>query len=146
MHGGSLTAQSEGKDKGSTFTLALPLSAVGPVAGTPVTSVDTTPVTSITTSPPTASFSSPAHCQHSQLFIMVVEDNETTLMILSRMLGTKHRVVTARSCEEARHVVMGLPRDSIDLLLSDLGLPDGHGCELLSELRGECTPTTAKTS
>ncbi len=69
---------------------------------------------------------------------MLVEDNETTQMIMSRMLSANHRVVTARSCEEAQRVVTLLPKDSVDLLLSDLGLPDGHGCELLPKLRGIC--------
>ncbi len=75
----------------------------------------------------------------SKLFIMLVEDNETTRMVMQRMLSGKHRVVSARSCEEARQVVAALPADSVDLLLSDMGLPDGHGSELLPQLRGMCT-------
>ncbi len=70
------------------------------------------------------------------LFILLVEDNEATRLIIQRMLRGKHRVVSARSCEEARQVVAALPSDSVDLLMSDMGLPDGHGSELLPQLRG----------
>jgi CheY-like chemotaxis protein len=41
-------------------------------------------------------------------------------------------VLTAGSLEEARN---RLAAGGIALLVSDLGLPDGDGCELMSELR-----------
>ncbi len=133
LHGGSLVAQSNGPNRGSTFTLSLPLAHSlldEPTSATPP------PIVSISSLPHV----SPHHMPTSkQLFILLVEDNETTRMIMLRMLGAKHHVVTARSCEEAQRVVALLPNDSVDLLLSDMGLPDGHGSELLPKLRGMCT-------
>jgi CheY-like chemotaxis protein len=66
------------------------------------------------------------------LTILLVEDHADTRKLLQRVLGgLGHRTVAVASCADAR-AVDNMP---INLVLSDLGLPDGDGIELLRELK-----------
>lgn len=63
------------------------------------------------------------------LRIFVVEDHADTLKWLELYLQhCGHTVFTARTMQEA---LSGLPRAKVDVLISDIGLPDGDGWELL---------------
>ena len=67
------------------------------------------------------------------LTVFVVENHEDTralLRLMLEMLG--HRVVSARSMKEA---LERLPAANCDVLISDIGLPDGDGWELMRRLR-----------
>jgi CheY-like chemotaxis protein len=64
--------------------------------------------------------------------ILLVEDNIDTLRLLSRLLrGMGHDVRPASSVQEARRQASS----EFDLLISDIGLPDGSGWELMRQLR-----------
>lgn len=63
-----------------------------------------------------------------QLAILLVEDHEDSLRALSRILGKHHVVSTATSVREALAVA---ERSRFDLLISDLGLPDGSGADIM---------------
>jgi CheY-like chemotaxis protein len=68
--------------------------------------------------------------------LLVVEDHEPTLRVLARLLTSSgHTVVTASSVAEARRCVREQP---VDFVISDLGLPDGNGIELMKGLRDSC--------
>jgi DNA-binding response OmpR family regulator len=63
--------------------------------------------------------------------IMLVEDNQDTLRFLALVLRHRgHTVHTAASLAEAR---VEAARD-LDLVISDIELPDGTGLELMREL------------
>ncbi len=65
------------------------------------------------------------------LRIFVVEDDRDTSRQLRRYLEKQgHKVAAAASVEEA---LRGLEYDSYDVLLSDIGLPDGDGWALLEQ-------------
>jgi PAS domain S-box-containing protein len=116
MHGGELSAASEGKDRGSTFRLEL-ASAPEPA------SIEEVP-------PPTVK-SGPAH---RPLKILLVEDNKETLRYLSWILAQHHhRVLTADSMSAALDAAS---EESFDLVISDIELPDGSGLELMQRLGG----------
>ena len=66
------------------------------------------------------------------LRVLVVEDHEPTRKLLARLLSRRNHVVTtAGGAAEARSLAQDA---SFDLLMTDLGLPDGSGCELMEEL------------
>lgn len=68
------------------------------------------------------------------LRILLVDDHEHSLAALSRLLkGAGHAVTAAGSFVDA--VAAGGRMPAIDLLLSDIGLPDGNGCDLLRLLK-----------
>ena len=67
------------------------------------------------------------------LQIFFVENHADTLKWLTlylKQLG--HTVVTAQSVEEALRI---LPATSCEVLISDIGLPDGDGWQLMEKLR-----------
>ena len=64
---------------------------------------------------------------------MVVEDHSPTLQVMAMLLTREgYQVVTATSIAEA---LAAADRDPFDLVISDLGLPDGNGTQLMEQLR-----------
>lgn len=110
--GGRIWAASEGAGKGSTLTVAFPITADIPrheVVGKQSQRLPGAP-----------------------LSILLVDDHEDTLAALSRLLRRlKYRVTTAGSITSA---LRAAEREQIDLLISDIGLPDGSGNELMRQL------------
>jgi DNA-binding response OmpR family regulator len=71
--------------------------------------------------------------QQGRLKILLVEDHVDTLEAVRDFLVThQHAVTISRTMKEA---VRFAKRDSFDLLITDLCLPDGDGWELLSRMR-----------
>jgi CheY-like chemotaxis protein len=65
--------------------------------------------------------------------VLLVEDHAPTRAALkSLLLRSRFDVVTAANAAEARAVVQQGP---FDLFVSDIGLPDGNGYELMREFR-----------
>jgi CheY-like chemotaxis protein len=65
--------------------------------------------------------------------VLLVEDHEETLAILAKLLRRlRYDVTTASSIKAALKAAADKP---FDLLISDLGLPDGLGYELMRSLR-----------
>jgi PAS domain S-box-containing protein len=121
--GGTLSAFSEGKGKGSTFTARMPTVAVAPHHETAAAPA---PAAAAEQFPATAG-------SQEQLRILVVEDDEPTRQVMARLLGKLgYDTVTASSKASA---IEAASRNSFDLLISDLGLPDGSGHELMRQIR-----------
>ena len=117
-HGGRLLAASPGKNQGATFTLELPTVDAPP------------PRLEANSSVPEEGSSTEST---GSLRILLVEDNLDTLRIMARLLARRgHQVATADSICEAIRVAEGA---EFDLLISDLGLPDGSGLDLIRRLR-----------
>lgn len=120
MHGGSLSATSEGRDQGATLTLRLPI-LTGPRPATP---------------PP-----APLHQPTRRTKVMVVDDHEPTLRMMSRLLRSLgHEVTSADSAEAALKLAK---TECPDLLISDIGMPNQSGWALLEELRRACSTAPA---
>jgi signal transduction histidine kinase/CheY-like chemotaxis protein len=116
-HGGTVTVHSAGKGRGATFTVELPLADVPVLA-------------------PQAQRPAPKARPAAQpLAVLLVEDHEPTLKVLAKLLRRAgHTVTGAASVASARAAAQ---QRKFDLLLSDLGLPDGSGLELMRELRAD---------
>jgi CheY-like chemotaxis protein len=68
------------------------------------------------------------------LRVLLVDDHHESLRSLARLLRHEgHTVITAHSVAGALALVSG--QQPVDLLISDVGLPDGDGCKLLARLR-----------
>lgn len=116
LHGGRVEAHSEGPGKGACFTICLP----GATQETPGAEPDAA--------------GGGTHDAEAQqpLRLLVVEDHEQSLHVLSRLLtGGGHSVVGAGTKAEA--LVQANQRE-FDAVISDLGLPDGTGHELMKIL------------
>src|SRR5260221_553855 len=69
------------------------------------------------------------------LKILVVEDHADTARVMQRLLRESgHEVATAASMSAALRV---LEEAVVDLVISDLGLPDGNGLDLMREIGRE---------
>ena len=67
-------------------------------------------------------------------YLLLVDDDEDQLRLFKTLLEarTKHHVVAASSALEAREI---LHQIHIDLVISDINMPDMNGTELVSTLR-----------
>jgi len=123
LHGGSVSAESAGPGRGSTFFLRIPLAAdrPEPVRNEPV---DAGPVTLKGVS------------------VLVVDDNADGREMLSTVLqeyGAKVKsVATAREALELLQDARFKP----DVLISDLAMPDADGYDLIRQLRTSPNKTT----
>lgn len=126
-HGGTLAAQSEGHGYGATFVVTLPLPAV-PVAKSPVNAHgDLSPASPATKTGPhlaTIAFKT----------ILLVEDHEPTRKTLETLLRRRHFVVTSSGSLAGARGLAAAQR--FDVLISDIGLPDGTGFDLMNEMKG----------
>jgi two-component system CheB/CheR fusion protein len=68
------------------------------------------------------------------LCILLVDDHEASALPLARLLRAEgHVVTTAHTVTGA--MVLAAGQRNMDLLISDIDLPDGDGCDLLNRLR-----------
>jgi len=109
-HGGSITVRSEGRGRGTCFTVEF----------------GTADVQSGESAAPQANETA----SHEEwIRILLVDDHEDTRTIL-RMLLERHgyRVSVAASVKDALKLAL---EEEFDLLVSDIGLPDGSGLDLI---------------
>jgi PAS domain S-box-containing protein len=118
LMGGTISARSEGAGKGSTFTISLPALPEGALDRK-----------STTETPERAS---------GGLKILLVEDHADTARALVRLLERRGYSVRAAGTMAAGLSAIG--EESFDLLICDIGLPDGTGLDLIQQVR-----RTAKT-
>jgi signal transduction histidine kinase len=132
-HGGTIIAQSAGSNLGATFTIRLPLSQ----SATATVAVDL--VGGKGTEAPRAAEFGHAH-------LLLVEDHPDTAQVMARMLRRAgFQVTAARSLaqalaetEAARKTIDQSGRTRpVRLVISDLGLPDGTGYDLMRKLRAD---------
>ncbi len=111
--GGTLTAQSDGRDRGSTFILSMQTLSPAEVATVP------------------RKISSEASQQG--LKILLVDDHQDTCAALEKLLVRRGHLVAAT--HNVRSALEAAVRNKFDLLISDIALPDGSGMDLMMQLR-----------
>jgi signal transduction histidine kinase/ActR/RegA family two-component response regulator/HAMP domain-containing protein len=112
---GTITAQSAGRNKGSTFTLVFPTCEKAEAQIAPVVS--------------------PMLLERQPMRILLVEDHEDTNRSLTNLLRRRgYNVQSALNFQSALNLTA---KEQFDVLISDLALPDGSGIELMRSLRTE---------
>ena len=124
QHGGTVSVDSEGEDKGARFTIRLPTAAVQP-AQTRADRVAFSPL--------------PPHSPDillrdlSGVHVLVVDDEPDARDLIKRILSDcKATVATAGSASAA---LAAFRETRPDVLVSDLGMPEVDGFELLAKVR-----------
>ncbi len=119
-HHGEIRVESE-LGRGSKFSFSVPISSSKVVA------------------------ESPPKEDNAHLRLLLIEDHEDTGVAVTRGLQSYgHQVTRARSVAEAVGKVV---TEEFDVIVSDIGLPDGNGVSLINGIRRFCpTPAIAVTA
>jgi CheY-like chemotaxis protein len=114
-HKGTITPESAGRNKGAKFTLTFP--------------------TCEKTDGQAAPAAAPKMPQRQTMRILLVEDHEDTNRSLTNLLRRRgYHVQSAVNLQSALDLS---GREEFDVLISDLGLPDGSGIDLMRSLHSE---------
>ena len=122
MHGGIVQAESEGKDRGATFIVALPI-----ILQAETVEVSDQPVRADSLD---------------GLTVLVVEDNDDAREMLVAMLEAHGARAVAASCSEDG--VRLFDEQHPDLIVADIGLPDEDGYSFIRRVRAHERDGTAQ--
>jgi CheY-like chemotaxis protein len=113
LHDGTISVRSEGKNRGASFTVTmetLKTPQVMPKASIPGNG----------SRPPS-------------LRMLIVDDHAETLRVLSALLRKRGHVVSTADSSQGALTLLG--GGQFDVLISDIGLPDGDGYDLIREAK-----------
>jgi len=119
LHQGTIRASSPGRGKGSTFQLELPIFAIRGEAAHEVFSFQNS--------------QGGDRASETGTRILLVEDHEPTRTALTHLLSRRRYDVLSATCIKEAHQIAS--QEKLDLVISDIGLPDGDGYSLMSKLR-----------
>ena len=126
QHQGSISASSPGRNLGATFTVELPLCQAEEPPEARVA-----PAHQLEVAAPTPD----ARVAGRRPRVLFVEDHKATSSALTHLLTRRqYAVVSVGSIAEARAAAA---RETFDILITDIGLPDGSGNDLMNELRSQ---------
>jgi PAS domain S-box-containing protein len=113
LHGGTIIVRSEGKNRGACFYVLLDVFREPIVAAPKATSGNV--------------------ALERSMRLLLVDDHADTRRILSRLLGKCGHEVSTADCGERALKLMETER--FDIIISDIGLPDTSGYELVREAK-----------
>lgn len=125
LHGGSVSAESEGKDHGATFTVTLPIRQAAQVAREAKSAqrISETPSRSAASEGP----------RLDGVRVIVVDDDVDTRDLLKVALGNSGAEV--KTCTSSAEALSILKTWKADCLVSDIGMPGEDGYDLMKKVR-----------
>jgi CheY-like chemotaxis protein len=124
LHGGTVQAQSEGEARGSTFTVLLPIRAVRTDESMDDLEASESELRSVTGLP---------LVRLDALRVLVVDDAPDARRLIVKVLQEAGAVVTAAA--SAADAIEALEKSNPEVLVSDLGMPDEDGFDLIRQIR-----------
>ncbi|MES2803589.1 MAG: response regulator [Bdellovibrionota bacterium] len=122
LHGGTVDVASDGRDKGTQFTIRLPISSLAALPQ------KTQALSNSYLKPQPSTLLS-----LKDLRILVIEDSEDSLFILEAILKKSGATVTA--CSSPQQGLIEARSGQFDLIISDIGMPVLDGYQLIQQLR-----------
>lgn len=123
LHGGTVRAESEGIDRGSTFTVTFPLYAEVPVSANGHKESDFFAANSPSDSP----------AELIGLNVLLVDDEEDTRELVRFILESCRAKVKSVKNVDAALDVFGA--EKFDIIISDIGMPERDGYDLIRAVR-----------
>ncbi|HWB10958.1 MAG TPA: response regulator [Pirellulales bacterium] len=123
LHGGTVLAESPGPGLGATFVVELPVAAAAVERPEPQPDAGAAPQVC----------SAPEELNLSDLHVLVVDDEPDGREMVAMVLSNHHAKVTTAS--SAREALALLLRSPPDVLVSDIGMPEQDGYDLIREVR-----------
>ena len=124
LHGGTISAESEGTDRGAVFTVVLPRTAAGAAVA---------PEWAPPPGPQYPTLETPLEGSLDGLRVLLVEDEPDGRDLVEEVLkAAGARVVSAESAEEGRALFATFEPD---VLVSDIGMPGEDGYSLIRSIR-----------
>ncbi len=120
LHSGSIVATSAGRGRGTSILMRLPLARASG-SRSPAGDGREASAAPFATSPAQP-------CR-----VLMVEDHLPTARVLEKLLAARHYTVFVATGMTDALKIAG--REQFDAIISDIGLQDGDGCELMVELR-----------
>ncbi len=120
LHGGVVSVSSPGPGQGATFSVRLPVAA--PTSRGRVTPITQTSVPEMT-----------ARSALSGIRVLVAEDHGDTADLMRTVLQGQGAVV--HIVDSIGAALAALANSDIDVLISDIGMPDGTGYDLMARVR-----------
>ena len=117
LHGGTIAATSEGTDTGATFTVEMETVAL-PAA-----------------SKQQSDRSDDAGAGRDACRILLVEDHPDTARVMGRLLGQSGYLVSV--AHTVASALKFAAAGAFDLVISDIGLPDANGYDLMRQLKSQ---------
>jgi signal transduction histidine kinase/CheY-like chemotaxis protein len=137
LHGGTISADSSGQDAGTTFIVRLPLAEAAAAPMPPAPS-------------PLRAAPQDGTADLSGVKVLVVDDAADTLDVLEQIL--RHSGAAIVSASSAAQALDCLDSERPDVIVSDIGMPETDGLELMRRIRrraatcGGATPAIALTA
>ena len=123
MHGGTVSATSEGENQGSTFTVKLPVTSVPK-------DVEDDEIKSF--SKVSTQNDAPKLSLDGLLILVVDDEEDTRQMLVQSLTFYGATVITAKSAAEGLEQLQG---KNPDVLVSDIGMPEEDGYSLIKKIR-----------
>jgi signal transduction histidine kinase/ActR/RegA family two-component response regulator len=117
LHGGTIEVTSEGRNRGTEFTVSFPVAPMATMAA----------LVPVVASHPTQA------ARLDGVRVLVVDDDPNTLDLLTEALATTGAQVTAAG--SARSALERLRADGADIIVSDIAMPDEDGFWLMNRIR-----------
>jgi nitrogen-specific signal transduction histidine kinase len=112
-HGATLTAKSEGRNRGASFHLTIKTAAAIAHDGVMVKTGETK--------------------AQGALRILLVDDHVDTCTVMGRLLSAQGHAITV--AHDVKSALAKVELDEFDVLISDVGLPDGSGTEVMAKAK-----------
>jgi len=119
LHGGTIGVSSPGPHAGTTFTVRLPLAEAPAPAPQPQV--------------PSAAAQATRQGDLAGVKVLLVDDVDDTLEVLQQIL--QHTGATIMAASSAGKALALLEREQPDVIVSDIGMPDVDGFELIRRIR-----------
>lgn len=130
LHGGRVGVESEGRGRGATFFIRLPLMAIRTTEA-----VETPPQTANAGETVRAASNGDALVALQGVRVMVVDDERDAREMIATAL--QHHGMVVHTAATAAEALRALDEFEPDLVISDIGMPEEDGYELIRQLRAQ---------